>query len=95
LLPANAHAGSEKNKATARKIDNLITIPNRSGIYRTTSTDLQEHVCIVLNNPVAGYANLKVLQRVRPAGPWLQHAMRFARSQIGQFIQIQEQFSFL
>src|SRR2546430_4232106 len=46
LLPANAHAGSEKNKAAARKIDNLITIPKRSGTYPTTATDLQEHLCI-------------------------------------------------
>jgi hypothetical protein len=68
LLPANAHAGSEKNKAMARKIDNLITIPNRSGTYRTTATDLQEHVWIVLNNPVAGYADLKVLQWYGPQG---------------------------
>jgi hypothetical protein len=52
LLAEKAHAGSERNKAAARKIDNLITIPNRSGTYRTNATDLQEHLCIVLNDSV-------------------------------------------
>jgi hypothetical protein len=31
LLAQKAHAGNEKNKAAARKIDSRITIPNRSG----------------------------------------------------------------
>jgi hypothetical protein len=30
LLAQKAHAGIEKNKAAARKIDNLITVPDRS-----------------------------------------------------------------
>jgi hypothetical protein len=31
LLAEKAHAGTERNRAAARKMDSLITIPNRSG----------------------------------------------------------------
>src|SRR5438046_3860789 len=76
LLPANAHAGSEKNKAAARKIDNLITISKRSGTYPTTATDLQEHLLPFARScshrPVAGHANLEICANRRPTGPWLQ-----------------------
>src|SRR5438876_12224904 len=70
LLQTNTHAKSEKNKAAARKIDNLITIPKRSGTYPTTATDLQEHLCIVLNNPVATRRRRTNPSRLRTRG-WL------------------------
>src|SRR5438876_10488343 len=84
LLPANTHAGSEKNKAAARKIDNLITIPKRSGTYPTTATDLQEHLLPFARScshrPVAGHANLEIGANRRPTGLWLQ------RRQVGKLV---------
>jgi hypothetical protein len=42
LLAEKAHAGSKKNKAAARKIDNRITIPKLQQTYRTAVANLQE-----------------------------------------------------
>jgi hypothetical protein len=54
LLAQKPHAGIEKNKAAARKIDNLISIPESHRTYRAGLADWQEDVFIRANAAATG-----------------------------------------
>jgi len=47
LLPAKAHTGTRKKKTALRKIEDVITMPNRSGHHRAVVAFLQERFPVV------------------------------------------------
>ncbi|PYK76493.1 MAG: hypothetical protein DME39_01185 [Verrucomicrobia bacterium] len=52
-MAAKAHAGSEKNKAALRNIDNLISIPKSQRTYRPRAAHLQGQLVLARKFPVA------------------------------------------